>query len=217
LPIRAELRIHYGPEWRTIVRPRILLRAGNRCEFCGKPNSVWIETTTGTRWSEHLRRRTHFMYWRRMTDGDWYTQRGRRCPGRPAPAYIKSRLIKVVLGVMHLDHTPGNDSDDNLRASCQWCHLLYDKEHHRESRETRKDEARPMFHNSPTPPPRAPMVLTRKWPVDRRSYLLETGRVDQLEKEELALSLELPARLTLSESELGLLLRHGRQVDQKKR
>lgn len=33
---------------------------------------------------------------------------------------------KVVLTVAHLDHTPENCDDDNLRAMCQRCHLAYD-------------------------------------------------------------------------------------------
>lgn len=37
----------------------------------------------------------------------------------------------VVLTVAHLDHTPENCSDDNLRAMCQRCHLRYDAHHHR--------------------------------------------------------------------------------------
>jgi 5-methylcytosine-specific restriction endonuclease McrA len=33
---------------------------------------------------------------------------------------------KIVLTVAHLDHTPENCSDDNLRAWCQRCHNRYD-------------------------------------------------------------------------------------------
>jgi 5-methylcytosine-specific restriction endonuclease McrA len=37
---------------------------------------------------------------------------------------------KVVLTVAHLDHTPQNCSDENLKALCQKCHLTYDAKHH---------------------------------------------------------------------------------------
>lgn len=37
---------------------------------------------------------------------------------------------KVVLTVAHLDHTPENCADDNLKAMCQRCHLRYDQHHH---------------------------------------------------------------------------------------
>ena len=32
----------YPPEWRTVTRPRILARAGNRCEWCGAGNGAPI-------------------------------------------------------------------------------------------------------------------------------------------------------------------------------
>ena len=35
----------------------------------------------------------------------------------------------VVLTVAHLDHTPENCVDDNLRAGCQRCHNRYDRVH----------------------------------------------------------------------------------------
>lgn len=37
---------------------------------------------------------------------------------------------RVVLTVAHLDHTPENCADDNLKAMCQRCHLRYDRDHH---------------------------------------------------------------------------------------
>jgi hypothetical protein len=46
---------------------------------------------------------------------------------------------KIILTVAHLDHTPENCGDDNLKAMCQRCHLRYDREHHAEtSRKTRE-------------------------------------------------------------------------------
>lgn len=36
----------------------------------------------------------------------------------------------VVLTIAHLDHTPENCADDNLKAMCQRCHLRYDSDHH---------------------------------------------------------------------------------------
>jgi hypothetical protein len=45
---------------------------------------------------------------------------------------------KVVLTVAHLDHTPSNCADDNLKAMCQRCHLSYDGRHHAQSRARRE-------------------------------------------------------------------------------
>lgn len=39
----------------------------------------------------------------------------------------------VVLTVGHLDHTPENCGDENLRAWCQRCHLNYDAHHHQQN------------------------------------------------------------------------------------
>jgi hypothetical protein len=46
--------------------------------------------------------------------------------GQPHPATGS----RVVLTVAHLDHTPENCDDNNLRAMCQRCHLRYDGAHH---------------------------------------------------------------------------------------
>lgn len=39
----------------------------------------------------------------------------------------------VRLTVAHLDHTPENCDDENLKAMCQRCHLNYDIEHHKKT------------------------------------------------------------------------------------
>ena len=41
---------------------------------------------------------------------------------------------KVVLTTAHLDHTPENCGDDNLKAGCQLHHNRYDREHRAETR-----------------------------------------------------------------------------------
>jgi hypothetical protein len=49
-----------------------------------------------------------------------------RCKARhkePSP-YTGST---VILTTAHLDHTPENCEDDNLKAMCQACHLAYDR------------------------------------------------------------------------------------------
>ena len=63
------------------------------------------------------------------------------CEG--SPAYPDCRVLNglphpstgslVVLTVGHLDHTPENCDESNLRAACQRCHLLYDHAHHMET------------------------------------------------------------------------------------
>ncbi len=38
MPIKPENRSRYPKNWLTEIRPSILKRAQNRCEFCGIPN-----------------------------------------------------------------------------------------------------------------------------------------------------------------------------------
>ena len=40
------------------------------------------------------------------------------------------KVIKIVLTIAHLDHTPENNDPSNLMAMCQRHHLAYDQKHH---------------------------------------------------------------------------------------
>lgn len=59
---------------------------------------------------------------------------GNRCEGSPAWPDCRAENgmphpitgSRVVLTVAHLDHTPENCADDNLKAWCQRCHNAYD-------------------------------------------------------------------------------------------
>lgn len=79
---------------------RIRERAGNRCECSG----------------ECGRFHGHYCAYKRCTalNGGSHPITGSR----------------VVLTVAHLDHTPENCADGNLKAMCQRCHLSYDGAHH---------------------------------------------------------------------------------------
>lgn len=135
MPIRAELRHFYtGPIWLSI-RQRILTRADNRCEQCGKPNRETVMTVSGG---------YCFMAWT-LCDG---AAAWRDCYGKIVARVSTSfapRFVRVVLTIAHLNHVSGDDRDENLKALCQWCHLNYDKLHHRETRAERKDRARPLL------------------------------------------------------------------------
>jgi len=148
MPIRAELRHHYGKIWRTVIRPRILARAGNKCEQCYKPNRKRVSVISLPGVGQ---------FWRLRASDAWV-----RCIDATAfPSSIMyrtfsdgvraARRIRVVLTVAHLNHVAGDDRDENLKALCQWCHLNYDLAHHHETRAARKDAARPLLTpNQPT-------------------------------------------------------------------
>jgi hypothetical protein len=139
MPIRKELRKFYGRVWRKFTRPRILARAGNCCENCGKPNHAAVYTRTGKEPGRYL------MEWK-LTVSDSQLWCLHSVEGSASGNDFKpSRAIAVVLTVAHLNHTPGDDRDENLTALCQWCHLILDIEHHHRTRAERKDAARPIL------------------------------------------------------------------------
>jgi hypothetical protein len=55
------------------------------------------------------------------------------------------RWASIVLTCAHLNHTAGDDRQENLMLLCQWCHLANDSPHHKESRSIRKDQGRPLL------------------------------------------------------------------------
>jgi 5-methylcytosine-specific restriction endonuclease McrA len=113
MPIRPENKARYPKNWKEI-RERILSRAGQRrtesgvvmlharCEWCGVRNHAF-----GTR-----NARGNF-YEMGMTEADVAHLEG-------------ERVVKIILTIAHLDHTPENCADDNLAALCQRCHNRYD-------------------------------------------------------------------------------------------
>jgi hypothetical protein len=137
MPIRPELRKFYGRHWRQVIRPRILARARNRCEQCGKPNRTTVLVARAPDLPD-------VQYWIGVRSKSW-----RDCHGQSFPSTIKilgqPRGIRVVLTVAHLNWIPGDDREENLRALCQWCHLHHDRAQHKFVRCARKDAQRPLL------------------------------------------------------------------------
>jgi hypothetical protein len=160
LPIRKELRRFYGREWQKVIRPRILSRAGGRfkrdgtylggasCECCGRPDRTSVFT---------VRKRNAagapVMFWLPVEGGEkWRDHFGLpidvfKVKGFPPKVY-------VMLQVGHLNHTPGDDRQENLKAWCGWCHLHFDASHHHETRAIRKDLERPLLRELQFPSPK---------------------------------------------------------------
>lgn len=51
----------------------------------------------------------------------------------------QGKMIKVVLTVAHLNHTPEDCRPENLRALCQRCHNQYDAKHRAETRKEHRN------------------------------------------------------------------------------
>lgn len=103
----------YPPNWKTEIRPAILKRAGNRCEWCGVENhAVGFRDANGDFWEE---------------DGE-----------RWMPSDIGEKLIKIVLTIAHIhDPNPMNCEPENLAALCQKCHNGHDAKMRQRNRKKR--------------------------------------------------------------------------------
>jgi hypothetical protein len=47
---------------------------------------------------------------------------------------VDRKPVRIVLTVAHLNHTPEDCREDNLKAMCQGCHVHYDRDHHEQTR-----------------------------------------------------------------------------------
>jgi hypothetical protein len=124
----------YPSNWKTEIRPLVLLRADNCCEFCGVRNySVGHRDKDGS--------------FNKTCGNQHHDKAGNgELPYKEAVELMRHckyscddyNLIVIVLTIAHLDHNIENNDYSNLKALCQKCHLDYDKEHHiRNSRNTR--------------------------------------------------------------------------------
>lgn len=108
---------NYPLDWFTRIRPAILERAGNRCEFCGAPNYGILSVPDReviepcNTYAEALQKLKH-------------CHSSDQCDG----------FIIIVLTIAHLDHFPMNCSPENLKALCQKCHNAYDAKHRAKTR-----------------------------------------------------------------------------------
>ena len=110
MPIKPENAKRYPRDWKKI-RARILERSRNCCEGspafpdCRVSNGWFRNNDTGE-----------------VTADAWLTEAWTLADG--------NSVTRIVLTIGHLDHTPENCDESNLRAWCQRCHLTYDAKHH---------------------------------------------------------------------------------------
>ena len=122
MPIRPQFKWLYPLDWPQLSAIIRFERANGRCEACGRPHGLVV---------------------RHLGDGRWWDEEGqtwRSGRGRPLPrlfidpAVPVTRITKVVLATAHLDHDPSNNLPRNLKALCQRCHMLHDREEHQRQR-----------------------------------------------------------------------------------
>lgn len=132
MPIKPENKARYPKDWK-LIRDRIVQRAGNKCEFCGVRNGE-----LGGRRKEDGKFFKAYPSEERALRLEWPKPGDRGTVGDGDISFY-ARIIRIVLTVAHLDHTPENCADDNLKALCQRCHLKHDHKHHmRNASETRR-------------------------------------------------------------------------------
>jgi predicted nucleic-acid-binding Zn-ribbon protein len=118
MPIKPENKDRYPSNWKQISERIRFGRAGNRCEACGVKNyESGYRDLTGKFWTvqeimDLLDNTGYDIFCHELSHVD-----------------PDDKVIKIVLTVAHLDHTPENCEDSNLKAMCQKCHNNYDRAH----------------------------------------------------------------------------------------
>jgi hypothetical protein len=123
MPIRKEHRFLYPIDWRELSAIICFERAKGRCEGCARPHLTHVSHLGDGRWWDEAL-------------GIWRNGNGRPLPRLAPPSRGGPPLAStyVVLATAHLDHDPGNSRPRNLKALCQRCHMLHDKDEHRRRR-----------------------------------------------------------------------------------
>jgi hypothetical protein len=122
----------YPSNWKSQIRPYILARAKNRCEFCKVKNyASGVRGIDGKLYSweyieEKLERHGIDLF-------DDVLANGLNKDGT-------AKVIKIVLTVAHIDHDITNNNYRNLKALCQRCHLHHDKFQHKQTRQKGKKQ-----------------------------------------------------------------------------
>ena len=118
MPIRPQHRWLYPIDWPQLSAWVRFTRAARRCECCGRPHGKVVAHLGDGRW------------WDEQA-GTWRSGRGRPLSGLPSPTSgLPVKWTKVVLATAHLNHNPGDNRPQNLKAWCQRCHLIHDRQEH---------------------------------------------------------------------------------------
>lgn len=107
----------YPSDWKTVIRPAILTRAFNHCEFCNIKNGIVV--IRGERDGTEC-----------YQDDNGYIYDA-NTSYKISEDYLGAGFTKgfttIVLTIAHLDHDTTNSDYANLRALCQRCHNRYDR------------------------------------------------------------------------------------------
>lgn len=121
----------YPKNWKSEIRPAILERANNCCEYegCGVKNyssGYWDKDGkfwTGDTCLDLLENTGYDIF-----------DNGNELGHIPT----SKKPVKVVLTISHQDHNTNNNDYSNLKALCQLHHLRHDVGHHKKTRDKNK-------------------------------------------------------------------------------
>jgi hypothetical protein len=105
----------YPDNWKTEIRPEILKRANNKCEWCGLPNGEMIIRGNGNHWIKY-----------HSDDIDFFVnQDGQILSSEDLPDEYDEKInwTTIVLTIAHIENPdPMDCRPENLAALCQRCH-----------------------------------------------------------------------------------------------
>lgn len=126
MPIKKENLARYPSNWKQISLS-VRKDANNCCEFCSIPNYAVGYRNAQREFISHQRHSLRHA-----------SHKAASATKAALEENASVKYIIIVLTVAHLDHAPENCGRENLKALCQMCHLLYDAEHHANTRRAAK-------------------------------------------------------------------------------
>lgn len=97
--------LRYSPQWRDVIRPRILKRDNYKCKGCGLPSNARYVMDDRGNWTvldEVVER--------------WAERHN-------------ETVRKAILAVAHINHLTFDNREENLKSLCRRCHLEHDRSH----------------------------------------------------------------------------------------
>lgn len=108
----------YPANWKSEIRPAIMMRSFGYCEFCNIKNYIIVIRGYDDD-NEVYQDEDGFIY-----DANTSEKIGGNYLGEIDRA---GGFVKIVLTIAHLDHDTENSDYSNLKALCQRCHNRYDR------------------------------------------------------------------------------------------
>ena len=125
---------NYPANWKTEIRPAIMQRAENRCEFCG------VKHYAVGYWDKENFIPTSGNIEHDAAGQGLLTYKQARELVNHSNGYCDDKLIVIVLTIAHLEKKKKNNDYSNLKALCQRCHNRYDVKFRKQNRRNSRVE-----------------------------------------------------------------------------